>query len=110
MGQSKWAWGCALLLAVTVGGHAVAQKAQDPFAKDGGDSSVAVTPSKAIPAAVTVSDSQPCNARDRAEQRINGVLNQPLSEPLDFIEQPLRDVVTILSETYDIPILFDVAA
>ncbi len=110
MGQSNWAWGCALFLAVTIGGHAVAQKAQDPFAKDGAASSVAASPSKAIPAAVAARNSEPCNARDRAEQRINSVLNQPLSEPLEFVEQPLRDVVTILSETYDIPILFDVAA
>nr|MBA3480357.1 VWA domain-containing protein [Pirellulales bacterium] len=45
-----------------------------------------------------------------AERRIYSALRQPLREPMDFVEQPLRDVVTILSETYDIPIQFDTAA
>ena len=45
-----------------------------------------------------------------AERRIYGALRQPLRERLDFVEQPLRDVVNIISETYDIPIQFDTAA
>lgn len=45
--------------------------------------------------------------RSNAEQRIVTHLQMSLREPLDFVEQPLRDVAAILSETYDIPILFD---
>jgi hypothetical protein len=49
-------------------------------------------------------------AEGEAERRIYGALREPLREPLDFVEQPLRDVVTIISDTYDIPIQFDNAA
>ncbi len=44
------------------------------------------------------------------EKKINRALRSNLREPLDFIEQPLREVAAILSETYDIPILFDIPA
>ncbi len=103
MGQSNWAWGCALLLALTVVGHVVAEEAdRDPFAQEPGASPSNATPEKK-PAASSYSPGE-------AEQRIESVLDQPLREPLDFIEQPLRDVVDILEETYDIPIQFDTAA
>ncbi|MBA3483307.1 MAG: STN domain-containing protein [Pirellulales bacterium] len=97
MGQSIWAWGCALFLALTIGGHAVAQKAGDPFAATS-------EPGRLGPGAPTA------NITEDARQRIERVLNQPLKETLDFTEQPLRDVATILSQTYDIPILFDTNA
>jgi RNA polymerase sigma factor (sigma-70 family) len=48
--------------------------------------------------------------RSDAEQRIVNHLQMSLREPLDFVEQPLRDVAAILSETYDMPILFDTRA
>ena len=93
MGQSIWAWGCALLLALTAGGHARAEDANDP------SEVAAATP--VAPNTFTPQD---------AEQRIERALDQPLREPLDFVEQPLRDVANILSETYNIPIQFDTAA
>jgi RNA polymerase sigma factor (sigma-70 family) len=48
--------------------------------------------------------------RSDAERKIVAALQKPLREPMDFVEQPLRDVAAILSETYDIPILFDIPA
>jgi hypothetical protein len=48
--------------------------------------------------------------RSEAEQRIVTTLQGPLREPLDFVEQPLSDVAAILSETYDVPIQFDMRA
>jgi RNA polymerase sigma factor (sigma-70 family) len=48
--------------------------------------------------------------RSDAEQRIVDELQMRLREPMDFVEQPLRDVMTILSETYDLPIQFDTRA
>jgi hypothetical protein len=100
MGQSNWAWGCALLLSLTLGEQVVAQKAADPF----GD---------VVKKASNTPESEDGNASDSpgdARQRIERVLNQPLKQPLEFIEQPLRDVATILAETYDIPIQFDTKA
>jgi hypothetical protein len=107
MGQGKWAYGCALVLAAVVGNFVVAQEAADPFG-DGG------APAPRSAAAAANASTPPASASSYspqdAKQRIESVLDQPLSEPLDFVQQPLRDVVMILSETYDIPIQFDNAA
>lgn len=102
MGQSKWAWGCALLLSATFGSHVVAQDPADPFG--GIQKRSGAHESEKRPGA----DGDASYSPGEAKQRINRILNQPLKQPLDFIEQPLRDVVTILSQTYDIPIQFDV--
>jgi len=105
MGQSKWAWGCALLLSLTFGGHVVAQQTVDPFGdvveKPGSTPESIERPRVGGNASDSTGD---------ARQRIERVLNQPLKETLDFTEQPLRDVATILAQTYDIPIQFDTKA
>jgi hypothetical protein len=107
MGQSKWAWGCALVLGVAIGRFVVAQEAADPFG-DGG--ARAPRSEDAAANGSTPPASASSYSPHDAKQRIESVLDQPLREPLDFVQQPLRDVVTILSETYDIPIQFDNAA
>ena len=107
MGQGKWACGCALVLGAAIGRFVVAQEAADPF----GDGNAPAKRSTAATAnASTLPASTSSYSPHEAKERIEGVLDQPLREPLDFVEQPLRDVVTILSETYDIPIQFDNAA
>jgi hypothetical protein len=105
MGQNNWAWGCALLLLVAFGRHAVAQQPADPFGDVVKKPGSSPESEKRPHTSGNASDSP-----EDARERIESVLNQRLKEPLDFIEQPLSDVATILAETYDIPILFDTAA
>lgn len=45
-----------------------------------------------------------------AVRRIEAALSQPLKTPLQFVETPLSQVMTIISEDYEIPIQFDKAA
>jgi hypothetical protein len=106
MGQSNWAWGCALLLVLAFDGRVVAQQAADPF----GDVVKKPSSSTAELEKRPHADGNASDSPGDARQRIERVLNQPLKEPLEFIEQPLRDVATILAETYDIPIQFDTKA
>jgi hypothetical protein len=42
-----------------------------------------------------------------AERRIEAILSEPLRKPLAFINTPLSTIMNVLSEEYDIPILFD---
>jgi hypothetical protein len=117
MGQKHWAIVCALVCIVATSPCLAAQPAEDPFgdgpseqqAPDLFDETTAVEAATEVvkPAA------RPTTAiynPNEATRRIEAVLDQPLREPLDFTEQPLRDVAQILSETYDIPIQFDVPA
>lgn len=50
------------------------------------------------------------HSRAEAERRIEAALDMPLKAPLEFIETPLNQVTEVLSEDYDIPILFDTNA
>jgi len=50
------------------------------------------------------------SASGKAEERIQTALRGPLKLPLDFIDTPLLDVMTQLSEDYEIPIQFDRSA
>lgn len=93
MGQSFFALAGALALAAT---FATSLAADEP----------APNPADATTAAPNPQPATPADAR----QRIERVLNAPLREPLDFVEAPLRDVVEILAESYDIPIQFDMPA
>ncbi|MBA4107711.1 MAG: hypothetical protein C0485_18415, partial [Pirellula sp.] len=45
-----------------------------------------------------------------AERRIYSALRQPLRAPLDFVAQPLSDVVSVLAEDFSIPIVIDTTA
>jgi hypothetical protein len=105
MGQKHWAIACALALAATTVGRLAAQQSEDPFG--GAPSSAATPPSEpGRPDPGAYSSYTPGEAR----QRIEAALDQPLREPMDFIEQPLSDVMTILAQTYDLPVQFDTAA
>ncbi len=44
------------------------------------------------------------------EDRIESVLDAQLKSPLDFTELPLKEILSILQEDYDIPIILDLAA
>jgi hypothetical protein len=105
MGQSKWASVCALILGLGISQRVIAQQA-DPF----GDVSptAEAAPAKENPNPPKSSEAT-CSASE-ARERIERILCRPLTEPLDFVEQPLREVVQVLSDTYDIPIQFDTAA
>lgn len=50
------------------------------------------------------------HSRVEAERRIEAALDLPLRAPLEFIETPLNQITEVLSEDYDIPILFDTIA
>jgi hypothetical protein len=45
-----------------------------------------------------------------AAAHIEAALIRPLKSPLQYEDQPLNEVITVLAEEYDIPILFDNAA
>ena len=49
-------------------------------------------------------------AEHSAEERIQEVLSKPLKTPLEFQELPLSEVLNIIEEEYDIPIMIDAAA
>jgi tetratricopeptide (TPR) repeat protein len=49
-------------------------------------------------------------SESEAERRIYGALRQPLRAPLDFTDTPLNQVTAVISEEYDIPIVFDTTA
>jgi hypothetical protein len=124
MGQSKWAWGCALLMAATIGGRLVAQEAQDPFGNGNSPAAAPATPeakpeANPFAAKATAAKGEPGRPvrgapadydPGHARRRIEGVLSQPLKSPLEFVETPLSQVAMMLSEQYDIPIQFDTAA
>jgi hypothetical protein len=80
MGQNKWGLICALGVTL-IAGRLVAQEASD-------------------------NQRRPANAEERIELQ----LTQPLKTPLEFIEAPLNHIMDVISEEYDIPILFDQAA
>jgi hypothetical protein len=104
MGQKHWAIACALGLTAALAAHLAAQQADSPF----GDG-------PATPAAqlgeqpVRDPKARSSYTSGEARQRIQAALDQPLREPMDFIEQPLSDVMAILAETYDLPVQFDTA-
>ncbi|WP_428308657.1 VWA domain-containing protein [Lacipirellula sp.] len=45
-----------------------------------------------------------------AERRIYSALRQPLRAPISEVEAPLNQILQVLGEDYDIPIIFDTAA
>ncbi len=94
MGQRKWACVCALVAALGCAGRLTAQ--EQPV---DAQSNAAVTESPGL---------RPMPGD--AEARIKKVLDQPLRDRLDFVETPLHQVMSILAEAYDIPIIFDTAA
>ena len=77
--------------------------------------------SLALPAPLRAEDdasneSAPSSGQNRAalqaaaERRIEAALDSPLRAPMDFVSQPLSDVVHVISDDYQIPIVIDTAA
>lgn len=50
------------------------------------------------------------HSRVEAERRIEAALDLPLKAPLEFVQTPLNQIMAVLSEDYEIPILFDTNA
>jgi len=50
------------------------------------------------------------SARSKAEERISSALREPLKAPLDYVDQPLSDILNTLSDDFEIPIVFDDSA
>lgn len=99
MGQKYWAGACAVVVAVgalaatpVVRGQHGGREQADPFADDG--------------AAESDSMQGPANAARRIER----ILDQPLRSPLEYPETPLNTIAGILSQEYELPIVFDTAA
>jgi hypothetical protein len=93
MGQNMWGFRCALVAIASLA-LATPLRAEDDATSESSPSSVQTRAS--IEAA--------------AERRIEAALDSPLRAPLDFVEMPLSNVVQVLSEDYQIPIVIDVAA
>jgi len=97
---------------------AVAVEAAAETSNDGANDALFVQPTEFLTETATPSRSETASQagvadlfeRSEAERRIMSALKDPLREPLEFVETPLSQVAMILSETYDIPILFDVRA
>ena len=68
MGQRKWVWGCALLLALSIAGRIVAQQADaNPFEDVEGAPENAAAAPKAVRTGFSASSSTPGEAEQRIE-------------------------------------------
>jgi type II secretory pathway component GspD/PulD (secretin) len=114
MGLGKWVGGCALfamLAGATWLGAQEKKSAEDPF---GG--SKAATPAAAAPAKEKAAEKKsakpapPPSSPAEARRRIERALDQPLKAPMNFTEQPLRQVAQILADEYELPVQFDTKA
>jgi hypothetical protein len=105
MGQKSWGFVCALSALMAGASGLTAQ--EHPAGKPFGDGKEAASQkeAKAESKSATAGSSQA-----EAQRRIEGVLRQRLHSPLSFMQQPLSQVASVLSEEYDIPIQFDTAA
>lgn len=93
MRQKMWGCRCAIVLAASIA-LVTPLGAEDPSTNDSPESLIAHQEySPAI-----------------AEQRIEKALAMPLRAPLEFVDMPLTQVVEVLAEEYDIPIVFDKTA
>ena len=90
MGQNMWGCRCAIVVAASL---ALAT----PLRAEDGAPNESPPPSGQTRAAIEAA----------AERRIEAVLDSPLRAPFEFVAQPLSDVVQIISEEYDIPIMID---
>ena len=100
MSRMKWSAYCAMftvvLLSTIVWLPASADEANDPFA----ESKTTVPESSASHPVIPL---VPEIATERAaERRINKALDGILKAPLEYLETPLNEVLSILQEDYDI--------
>lgn len=93
MGQKMWGYRCAFAAIASLA-LATPLRAEDDAASE--SSPVLRQTRASIEAA--------------AERRIEATLDSPLRAPIDFVGQPLSDVVRVMSEDYQIPIVIDIAA
>ncbi len=92
MGQRIWVGACALVGACYLAGRLIAQEpGGDPFGEATSPSEQSASPSS-------------------AEDQIEEALNQRLRSPWDFPETPLNTIMRVISEEYQIPIVFDTKA
>ena len=94
MGQSKFAWGCALVAGAIVANRLTAEE-PNPF--DG--EQVEAGPVQDMP-----------RSRHEAERRIEAILDQPLRNPIDALQTPLIQITDIIEEEFGFPIEYDIKA
>lgn len=99
MGQKYWAGACALV--VVMGALAAAPVVRGQYGGREGEDVFADTGSPGGEFGLG-----PANAVRRIEQ----ILDQPLKSPLEYPETPLNTIAGMLSEEYELPIVFDTAA
>jgi hypothetical protein len=93
MGQNMWGYRCALAIAASFA-LAAPLCAENVASSD----------------AAGLKTESKSRTRAESERRIEAALDLPLRAPLEFIETPLNQIANVLSEDYDIPIVFDVTA
>ena len=101
--MSRLIWGtcCALLAVVLLSSSRWIPAAADganPFAESEDAPTASSLPSQEAPRLAEIA----------AKRRINKVLDTRLKSPLDYIDTPLNEVISILQEDYDIPIRIDI--
>lgn len=111
MGQSKFAWGCALVAGLIVANQLTAEE-ENPFSTDEQSALDRVQEIKeAVAEQVEAEPAQePPRSRHDAQRRIEAILDQPLRNPIETLATPLNQITDILEEEYGLPIEFDVNA
>lgn len=111
MGQSKFAWGCALVAGLIAANRLTAED-ENPF--NGDEQSVFDRVAEMKEAVAEKAATKPAKAQSRsrhdAERRIEAILDQPLRNPIDVLATPLIQVTDLIEEEYGLPIEFDVKA
>lgn len=109
MGQLKWAFCFAIVMAALAGkcgaeDQGVGQQAPgNPPVEQPNFSADEVADRSRGQSLSTPSQRQ-------AEEQIESALDQPLRSPIDFIDTPLTTLMGVIAEEYDLPIQFDKAA
>jgi hypothetical protein len=130
MGHSKWVGACALAAACYLGGQIIAQEpaaddpfggvapgappavsdAADPFATERSAQTLVDAYGNPIELGRGAAETSDRAAYQSAQRRIESTLGQRLKSPLDFPETPLSSIMQLVSDEYDIPIVFDTMA
>jgi hypothetical protein len=93
MGQNMWGYRCALAAIASLA-LATQLRAEDDAASESSPSS----------------GQKRASMQAAAERRIEAALDSQLHTPLDFPGAPLSEVVQVISEEYQIPIVIDISA
>lgn len=93
-----------------VGYNAVAQSANDEVSTPSSTETAAAYQVPAMDFDRFVESGEKAIQERRLEEQFAKALNSPLKSPLQYEDQPLNEIVAQLSDEYNLPIIFDVAA